>query len=584
MKSNLLFYKFISFIFLILSAGIVYLTFKIAPNIGGFVYQIGLLLFIISILIWSKLFDKVKKLKEIEFLAKSWPYAYEKRINFNKVYKFYQDFGPDSLNEKNYSNIDEQTAHDLNIDSLFNEISICSSTPGEQMLYYLLRTPKNNISDLKDRNKIIERLNENEKLRLNIQQILSDLGHEKKGDVFKLFNTTTIVNKFKVFIFNLLALISLLILIAYFIVGYKYTAQFLVVFILFMLISMRLSAEIENELSSLQYLGNLIRAGKSIAALEDDVLNDYLLKIKEKTYILSKIDSKTKYIYTSNELDIFTETLNGFFLTKIRSYYSIIDIIKSNRQDLIELYSLIGFLEAYISIASYRNILPNYSLPKFIDKTNKILSIKNAIHPLVNNCVPNSITLDNKGLILTGSNMSGKSTFMRTLGVNILLSQTIYTCCCENYEASFFNIMSSLNLSDDILTGKSYYLEECNSILRILNSLDNDITTFCIIDEIFRGTNPKERIATSKEILKYILNGNALAIVATHDLELAEKCSSNYLNYYFCEDVNEEIGLVFDYKLKPGICNTGNAIKLLNYLGYPKNIILNSISEINKNN
>ncbi|MDZ7543653.1 DNA mismatch repair protein MutS, partial [Clostridium perfringens] len=125
--------------------------------------------------------------------------------------------------------------------------------------------------------------------------------------------------------------------------------------------------------------------------------------------------------------------------------------------------------------------------------------------------------------------------------------------------------------------------EECNAVLRILNSLEDEIPAFCIIDEIFKGTNPIERIATSKQILKYIMNRNALSIVATHDLELAETCDDKYLRYYFCENVDKKEGLVFDFKLKEGICNTGNAIKLLEFLGYPDEIIKSSIKNISLN-
>ncbi|MCR1950990.1 hypothetical protein NSA50_07930 [Clostridium sp. DSM 100503] len=347
-----------------------------------------------------------------------------------------------------------------------------------------------------------------------------------------------------------------------------------------MFISLRTASEIEYELTSLQYLGNFIRASKELSKIDDPTLKDEIDKIKERVDLFSKIDKKTLFIYSQGALDIFIETINALFLTRIRSYYSIINVIKKNRQELIELYALVGKIEAYISVSSYRTKLKNYSLPNFTDNKNNLFKIENACHPLLENGIPNSINLNNKGVILTGSNMSGKSTFMRTLALNILLAQSIYTCLCDDYNASFFRVMSSLSISDDVLSGTSYYLEECNAVLRILNSLEEEVPAFCIIDEIFKGTNPIERIATSKQILKYIMNRNALSIVATHDLELAETCNDKYLKYYFCEDVDENEGLIFDFKLKEGICNTGNAIKLLSYLGYPNEIINDSIKDI----
>lgn len=582
MKNKLLFYKLTTYASIITAGIILYLTFKIGPSIGGRAYQIGIALFILFVIISSNFFDKTKKIEEIQYLIKAWPEAYDNKFDFDKIHKFYEEYGPTKLKEKDFYNIDDQTAYDINVDDLLKKISICSSTPGEQMLYYLLRTPKLNVEELEKRNKIIEKLLEDSNLRGKIQQSLSNLGRQRKGEIFDLFNTTTIIKKWKVIAFNLIALSSLILLIFFLFIGSNYFLRFIGIFVIYMFISMRASAEVENELSSLNYLGNLIRAAKEISEIEDEALKEYIEEINKRVIPVSKIDNKTKYIYNSSELDIFTETLNGFFLTKIRSYYSIINIVKSNKQNLIELYALVGKLEAYISVASYRCRVSNYCIPKFLNNKDKTLIVKNAVHPLLEDGVPNSITLKNKGVILTGSNMAGKSTFMRTLATNILLSQSISTSLCDEYSGSFFRIISSLSLSDDVLSGTSYYLEECNSVLRILNSLDDEIPAFCIIDEIFKGTNPIERIAASKEILKYIMNKNAISIVATHDLELAESCDDKYLRYYFCEDIDENEGLTFDFKLKPGICNTGNALKLLNFLGYPKEIIINSQKHIEK--
>lgn len=580
MKRKLLIYKYLTCVFAALSIATIYFTFKLGPQLGGRIYQIGIFLFIIFIVISSNLFDKSRKFNEILYLISSWPNAYDSKFDFNKIHKFYYEYGPKSLNENTFHDIDDQTAHDLNVDEVFKKISNCSSTPGEQMLYYILRTPKTNSAELIERNKIIDKFKNDENLRSTIQQIFSNLGKQRKGEIFNLFNTETVVNKSKVLLYNLIALSSVVALVWFIIDGADKIPTFIGIFAIYMFISLRTASEIEYELTSLQYLGDFIRASKELSKIDDPTLKDEIDKIKERVDLFSKIDKKTLFIYSQGALDIFIETINALFLTRIRSYYSIINIIKKNRQELIELYALVGKIEAYISVSSYRTKLKNYSLPNFTDNKNNLFKIENACHPLLEDGIPNSINLNNKGVILTGSNMSGKSTFMRTLALNMLLAQSIYTCLCDDYNASFFRVMSSLSISDDVLSGTSYYLEECNAVLRILNSLDEEVPAFCIIDEIFKGTNPIERIATSKQILKYIMNRNALSIVATHDLELAETCNDKYLKYYFCEDVDENEGLIFDFKLKEGICNTGNAIKLLSYLGYPNEIINDSIKDI----
>jgi DNA mismatch repair ATPase MutS len=580
LKRKLLIYKYLTCVFAALSIATIYFTFKLGPQLGGRIYQIGIFLFIIFIVISSNLFDKSRKFNEILYLISSWPNAYDSKFDFNKIHKFYYEYGPKSLNENTFHDIDDQTAHDLNVDEVFKKISNCSSTPGEQMLYYILRTPKTNSTELIERNKIIDKFKNDENLRSTIQQIFSNLGKQRKGEIFNLFNTETVVNKSKVLLYNLIALSSVVALVWFIIDGADKIPAFIGIFAIYMFISLRTASEIEYELTSLQYLGDFIRASKELSKIDDPTLKDEIDKIKERVDLFSKIDKKTLFIYSQGALDIFIETINALFLTRIRSYYSIINIIKKNRQELMELYALVGKIEAYISVSSYRTKLKNYSLPNFTDNKNNLFKIENACHPLLEDGIPNSINLNNKGVILTGSNMSGKSTFMRTLALNMLLAQSIYTCLCDDYNASFFRVMSSLSISDDVLSGTSYYLEECNAVLRILNSLDEEVPAFCIIDEIFKGTNPIERIATSKQILKYIMNRNALSIVATHDLELAETCNDKYLKYYFCEDVDENEGLIFDFKLKEGICNTGNAIKLLSYLGYPNEIINDSIKDI----
>ena len=195
--------------------------------------------------------------------------------------------------------------------------------------------------------------------------------------------------------------------------------------------------------------------------------------------------------------------------------------------------------------------------------------------------MPNDISIGQGGVIITGSNMSGKSTFLRSIGICALIAQTFYMVLADKYEAPFYHIMSSISPSDSIVDGKSYYLREAESILRIIKQCGQKHPILCIVDEIFRGTNPVERISASAEIMDYIISNNATAIIATHDLELTELMQSRYECYYFAEDVNSDEGIKFDYKIRKGVSNTRNAIKLLTYLGYPESIVKKAEERIN---
>jgi len=131
---------------------------------------------------------------------------------------------------------------------------------------------------------------------------------------------------------------------------------------------------------------------------------------------------------------------------------------------------------------------------------------------------------------------------------------------------------------DNITKGKSFYFTESERLLEIINSTTNvkDVVTLCLIDELLKGTNSFERLNASEEILKYILDQNSLSIIATHDIELAVKLNDKFECYHFVDNVDNKKGLDFDYKMKKGISSSSNAIKLLEFLKYPKVIYENA--------
>ena len=186
-----------------------------------------------------------------------------------------------------------------------------------------------------------------------------------------------------------------------------------------------------------------------------------------------------------------------------------------------------------------------------------------------------SITFTNqKRLGLVGINGTGKSTFLKTIAINALLSQTIYTSTSKEYNAPFYRIYSSMALRDDLNAQNSYYIVEIKSLKRILDAVDKDDKrpVLCFVDEVLRGTNTVERIAASSEILKSLRYKNVLVFAATHDIELTYLLEKYYDNYHFQEEVTDD-DVKFNYRLFTGPAVTRNAIKLLGVIGYNKNII-----------
>ncbi|MBN2245150.1 MAG: hypothetical protein JW755_04830, partial [Candidatus Aminicenantes bacterium] len=171
---------------------------------------------------------------------------------------------------------------------------------------------------------------------------------------------------------------------------------------------------------------------------------------------------------------------------------------------------------------------------------------------------------------------------LKTIGVNAILAQTINTCLAKRYQSKFFNIMALIGRADNIIEGKSYYLDEIQALLRIINSAESEITTLCLLDEIFRGTNSLERISASVETLLYLSRRNYVVFVTTHENEITEYLGDTYNNYHFSEGIKENYGISFSYRLNKGASTTSNAIKLLRYIGYPEEISNRAESRIKK--
>src|SRR5690606_21067574 len=193
-------------------------------------------------------------------------------------------------------------------------------------------------------------------------------------------------------------------------------------------------------------------------------------------------------------------------------------------------------------------------------------------HPLLVGFVSNSIALKNKSALLTGSNMSGKTTFIRTIGINAILAQTINTCFAREFIMPALKIHSVIRISDDLLSDKSYYFEEVGSIRDVLKESVSGFQHLFLLDEIFKGTNTVERIAAGKSVLSYLNNGDNIVLITTHDLELAEFLSETFDLYHFTEIIEDET-ILFDYKIKTGNLKTTNAIRILELNNYPPEVI-----------
>ncbi len=234
-------------------------------------------------------------------------------------------------------------------------------------------------------------------------------------------------------------------------------------------------------------------------------------------------------------------------------------------------------LEALSSLANFAYLNPGTVYPEIQPGTGSPhFSASQIGHPLIHSDerVCNDFSMDNAGdvVLITGSNMSGKSTFLRTLGVNLVLAYAGAPVVAESLQITPFRLFTCIQISDSLSDGISYFYAEVRRLRRLLDAYYNEekYPLFFLIDEIFRGTNNRERLAGSRSVIKALTRGDGLGIIATHDLELThlEEDISHIRNYHFREHISEG-KLEFDYTLRKGPCPTTNALKIMQLEGLP---------------
>ena len=264
--------------------------------------------------------------------------------------------------------------------------------------------------------------------------------------------------------------------------------------------------------------------------------------------------------------------LNSFLLWDARQMLALMKWKKSNKDLVHHWFHAIASTEVSISLATLYFNQPQFIFPT-ISNIHFEFTATDLGHPLIaeNKRVTNSFTLNGTGktALITGSNMGGKSTFLRSIGVNTVLALMGAPVCAKAFSISNIELMSSMRIADNLAESTSTFYAELKKIQSIIEAVKAQRKVFILLDEILRGTNSLDRHTGSKALIQQLIRQNAVAIIATHDVELAnlENQFSNAIkNYHFDVQVaNEE--LYFDYKLKQGICTSLNASILMKKIG-----------------
>lgn len=514
--------------------------------------------------------DFVARLYGDYFKLSDKKYATER---FEKIDSFYRRHQKDGQ-------IDDITWNDLGMDEIFKRMNYTLSATGEEYLYYKLRTISRDRAELERFEEKVSFFGSHPDERVRFQFCMNKLGYTGKYSLYDYIDNLDYLGERsnrKHLLLNLLFL-PLIVLCR---INFSLGLAGLAVLMIYNIISyFKEKGEIDPYIISFAYVIRLLGVCDELEKTGLSGCAEELRQIRIHRKKLQAMRRNSFWVMNSSSVrgGNASGDIIGILMDYIRMVFHV-DLIKFNRmlrvlreqvEDVDGLISIAGYLETAVSVWIFRESLENgWCRPEFVQECK--VELEEGYHPMLEQPVKNSITAG-RGVLLTGSNASGKSTFLKTVAINAILAQSVNTCAGDRYRAPFFRVYTSMALRDDLAGGESYYIVEIKALKRILDASASGVgPVLCFVDEVLRGTNTVERIAASTQILKSLGKTGIFCFAATHDIELTELLQEEFDNYHFEEDVRDG-DICFNYRLQTGKASGRNAIRLLELIGYDREI------------
>ena len=513
--------------------------------IYGIIIFITLIIFLLFIILTNKYYKYYESLMDKDKCYKTHLNRRELKLNS------FNDLGEDFKNKNDYK------ISDLDLfgrNSLYQYLTSAKTKKGRILLANQLTNPKEMSEDF---SLMVNEFAKNED-SIDIEASLYHFKNTKKVNHDELMSVSK--NKIKFKITHILPLLSFLGMVSYAILVLLLGLNpfILIIFLITNLFFCKIF--LQNEIFKLDggmyqdtsnaylYVSNVIINNKISTKRFDEIKNNLsneVIYIKKLKSIYGLFNLKKNAI-----IDVILNTLfiSDFWLIL---YYNINTLKVSNIKNT---FDDIAEVEVALSLANVGIDNNIYTLPL----KDTIIDVEEMYHPLIKNCVPNDIKFDH-GIILTGSNMSGKTTFMRTLAINEILYMAGGLCLAKSFKAPRLKVLTSLRANDMLNEGISTFYAE---ILRMKEMMKyyNEERCLILVDEIFKGTNTNDRVNASAKVIKKLLDSDTIFIISTHDFELSKE--EGIKNYHFNEEYIDD-KITFDYKIKNGVSDTTNAIYLL---------------------
>ncbi|WP_425391897.1 MutS-related protein [Ekhidna sp.] len=492
-------------------------------------------------------------------------------FNFDSISEYYKGTTP----QKDTQTISDRTYNDLDFDKFFMFIDRTTSKVGQQFLYKKIRTLRLKPS-FASQEELIEFYQENQKERLSAQYTLLKLSRSGALYLTSLFQKPHLKPPSWLKFVRPLSIVSVLLTL---LVPFYHLAILILLGVILInsIIHFINKRNVIVYLKSLPELMNLVDAAEKLGERKE--CEEFYENAKSDIQAIKKLKFKLSFFHSTDggSADLAAlatmvfELIKMIYLLEPLYLFSVLKELDNRRSELASAFEFVGEIDCCISLASLRKSLDDNWCHPTISATKKKITAQDIYHPLIPFPVKNEFIAESKSVILTGSNMSGKTTFIRTIGINFIAALTINTCFSKAFELKPSKIFTAIRINDDLMNDKSYYLEEVLTIKRMIEESQNGQNLF-LLDELFKGTNTIERISAGKAVLSKLNSNDNLVFVSTHDIELTELLNNEFDSYHFCEQIDNQ-NIEFDYLLKQGRLEEKNAIKILEANGYPAQVI-----------
>jgi hypothetical protein len=471
-----------------------------------------------------------------------------------------------------HKTVDEQTWQDLGMDEVFAAIDRTASLPGRQVLYARLRSEGAESNVLSERTRQYDIFRSDPAFREQAQLLLVTLDRPNTE-----FLAPLLLGQFPdaprlAWLFYVLAALPTLCL-----VGMRAFHPLFLMAIAFgginFAVYLTYGQRISPYFSGFARIETLLSAAERLCKIPDRYALPELQYLRGVLPQIRRLRKRLGWLVIDRAslpdlLQGLFAYLNVFFLFDILVFLRSRAALRTEQPVLAKIFEAVGSLDAAIAVASYLEGLPDHCVPNLVPE--RRLQVVDLRHPLIPMAVSNSLRLDDRSAVIAGPNMAGKTSFIRTVGINLILAQTLNVCLAKEATLPRATVRSAIRREDKLSDGQSYFFAEIKQVLDFIQLAQAGSLHVFLIDEIFRGTNTGERIACSVAVLRHLARSQ-MVLVTTHDSELQELLADSFDMHHFSDGVIAgKYG--FDYLIRSGPAHSHNAIKLLEFSGYPSSI------------